>query len=48
MKTKYEVTIGFIKTSFSVINGLFEETEPHAFRLQTLFQIDKNKVRGYK
>jgi hypothetical protein len=48
MKTKYEETIGFIKTAFTITKGLFEETEPHTFRMFTLLQIDSQKIRSYK
>lgn len=48
MKTKYEETIGFIRTTFNIVKGLFEETEPHLFRMFTRFQVNNERVRGYK
>ena len=48
MKTKYEESIGFIRTTVPISVDLFQEVEPHLFRMFTRLQIDKNKVRGYK
>lgn len=48
MKTKYEETIGFIKTSFTITKDLFEEIEPHAFRMFTLLQTNSQRIRRYR
>lgn len=48
MKTKYEETIDFIRTTFDTVKGLFEETEPHAFRMFSKFQVNNERIRGYR
>ena len=47
MKTKYEETIGFIKTTFNIVNGLFE-VELHAFRMFSKFQVNNERIRSYR
>ena len=48
MKTKYEETIDFIRTTVNVVKGIFEETEPHAYRMFSKFQVNNERRRSYK
>jgi hypothetical protein len=48
MKTKYEPTIGFIKTSVNNLQELLETLTPYSYRMLTLIQVKKERIRGYQ
>ena len=48
MKTKYEPTMSFIRTSVNNIQDLFETLTPYSYRMLTLIQVKKERIRGYQ